>query len=165
MPPCLYSFAPAKTKDRGMTELLLFLHILLFVFSFAFTAGIGILLDRVARSRDAKTIHTAFSAARPLSLTGGIGWILTALVGAGLAHAYGLDMAAPWLVYSYIAFAVLILTGFLLHSPWQAKVVSASASGGPELEALLNAPLHRIASGVSAASILTLLYLMTARPG
>jgi len=148
-----------------MTELLLYLHILLFVFSFAFTAGIGILLDRVARSRDAKAIHTAFSAARPLSLTGGIGWILTALVGAGLAHAYGLDMAAPWLVYSYIAFAVLILTGFLLHSPWQAKVVSASASGGPELEALLNAPLHRIASGVSAASILTLLYLMTARPG
>ena len=148
-----------------MTEFLLFLHILLFVFSFAFTAGIGILLDRVARSRDAKTIHTAFSAARPLSMTGGIGWILTALTGAGLAHGMGLVLTTPWLVYSYIAFAVLILTGFLLHSPWQAKVVAASASGGPELEALLNAPLHRIASGVSAASILALLYLMTARPG
>ena len=139
-----------------MTQLLLFLHILLFVFSFAFTAGIGILLDRVARSRDAKTIHTAFSAARPLSMIGGIGWILTALAGA---------LATPWLVYSYIAFAVLILTGFLLHSPWQAKVVAASAAPGPDLDALLNAPLHRISSMVSAASILALLYLMTARPG
>ena len=148
-----------------MIELLLFLHILLFVFSFAFTAGIGILLDRVARSRDAKTIHTAFSAARPLSMTGGIGWILTALAGAGLAHTTGLALTTPWLVYSYIAFAVLILTGFLLHSPWQGKVVAASAAPGPELDALLNAPIHRIASGVSAASILTLLYLMTARPG
>jgi len=148
-----------------MTQLLLFLHILLFVFSFAFTAGIGILLDRVARSRDAKTIHTAFSAARPLSMIGGIGWILTALAGAGLAHAYGLALATPWLVYSYIAFAVLILTGFLLHSPWQAKVVAASAAPGPDLDALLNAPLHRISSMVSAASILALLYLMTARPG
>ena len=148
-----------------MIELLLFLHILLFVFSFAFTAGIGILLDRVARSRDAKTVHTAFSAARPLSTTGGIGWLLTALVGVGLAHAYKLDMATPWLVYSYIAFAVLILTGFLLHSPWQAKVVAASASQGPELDALLNSPIHRMASGVSAVSILTLLYLMTAKPG
>jgi len=148
-----------------MIELLLFLHILLFVFSFAFTAGIGILLDRVARSRDAKTIHTAFSAARPLSTIGGIGWLLTALVGVGLAQAYGLELATPWLVYSYIAFALLILTGFLLHSPWQAKVVAASASPGPELDALLNSPIHRMASGVSAASILTLLYLMIARPG
>lgn len=148
-----------------MTELLLFLHILLFVFSFAFTAGISILLSRVAATRDAKTIHAAFSAAKPLSMTGGIGWILTALVGAGLAHAYGLDMATPWLVYSYITFAVMILTGFLLHRPWQTKVVAASAAGGgPELEALFNAPQHRIASGVSAASVLILLYLMTARP-
>lgn len=148
-----------------MTEALLFFHILFFVFSFAFTAGIGILLDRVARSRDAKTIYTAFSAARPLSITGGIGWLLTAAVGAGLAHAYGYEMGAPWLLGSYAAFAVLILSGFLLHSPWQAKVIAASASPGPELDALLASPIHRIASGLSAASILTILYLMTARPG
>jgi hypothetical protein len=148
-----------------MAELLLFLHILLFVFAFTFTAGTGILLDRVARTRDAKTIHTAFSAARPLSMAGGICWILTALVGAGLAHAYGFEMTAPWLVYSYIAFAVLILTGVLLHNPWQAKVIAASAQGGAELEALLQAPVHRIASGISAVSVLALLYLMTARPG
>ena len=38
-------------------------------------------------------------------------------------------MTAPWLIYSYIAFAVLILTGFLLHNSWQAKVVAASAAG------------------------------------
>jgi uncharacterized membrane protein len=148
-----------------MIEFLLFLHILLFVFSFAFTAGVGILLDRVTRTRDAKTIHAVFSAAKPLSMTGGIGWILTALAGAALAHAYGLALTAPWLVYSYAAFAVLILTGFLLHSPWQAKVITAAASPGPALDALLQAPIHRIASGVSALSILTLIYLMTARPG
>lgn len=148
-----------------MIELLLFLHILMFVFAFTFTAGTGILLGRVAASGDAKTIHTTFLAARPLSMTGGILWLLTALVGVGLAHAYGLGMTTPWLVYSYIAFAVLILTGFLLHSPWQAKVIAASASGGPELAALLQSPIHRIASAVSAVSVLTLIYLMTAKPG
>jgi hypothetical protein len=58
-----------------MTELLLYLHVLLFVFSFAFTAGISILGDRLARGGDAKTILAFFSAARPLSMTGGIGWI------------------------------------------------------------------------------------------
>jgi len=148
-----------------MIELLLFLHILLFVFAFSFTAGTGILLGRVAASGDTKIIHTSFTAARPLSRTGGIFWLLTALVGVGLAHAYGLDMSTPWLVYSYIAFAVLILTGFLLHDPWQAKVIAAAASGGAELNALLQSPVHRIASGVSAVSVLTLVYLMTAKPG
>ena len=148
-----------------MIELLLFFHILLFVFAFTFTAGTGIFLGRVAATRDAKIIQATFTAARPLSMTGGICWLLTALAGVGLAHAYGLDMSAPWLIYSYIAFAVLILTGFLLHSPWQAKVIAASAAGGPELDAVLQSPIHRIASGVSAVSVLTLVYLMTARPG
>jgi hypothetical protein len=149
-----------------MTEFLLFLHILLFVFAFTFTAGTGILLGRVAAMRDARIIHAAFTAARPLSITGGMCWLLTALVGMGLAHAYGLQLTVPWLVYSYIVFAVLILTGFLLHSPWQAKVIAASASGGgAQLDALLQAPIHRIASGVSAVSVLILIYLMTARPG
>jgi hypothetical protein len=77
-----------------MTEFLLFLHILLF----AFTAVLSIFSDRVARTGDAKTIHAVFSAARPLAIAGGIGWILTGAVGAALAGAYGLDMAAPWLL-------------------------------------------------------------------
>lgn len=148
-----------------MTEFLLILHILLFVFSFAFTAGVSIIGNRVAGTRDAKTIHAYFSAVRPLSLIGGIGWILTAATGGALAHAHGLDMTARWLTYSYAAFAVLILTGFLVHAPWQAKVVAASAAPGPELDTLLNAPAHRIASLVSALSVLTLVYLMTVRPG
>jgi hypothetical protein len=148
-----------------MTEVLLFLHILLFVFSFAFTAGISILGDRVARTGNPTAVHALFSAARPLTIAGGIGWILTALAGGALAQAYGFDMGAPWLLGSYAAFAVLIMTGFLLHSPWQAKVIAASVSPGPELNVLLHSAMHRVASAVSALSILTLLYLMTARPG
>lgn len=148
-----------------MTEVLLFLHLLLFVFSFAFTAGIGILGDRVARTGDAKTIHAYFSAARPLSMAGGIGWVLTAIVGGALAGAYGVNMSAPWLLASYAAFAVLILVGFLLHLPWQAKVIAASAEPGPQLQTLLHAPMHRIASILSAVSILVIVFLMTARPG
>jgi uncharacterized membrane protein len=148
-----------------MTEFLLILHILLFVFSFAFTAGIGILGDRLARGGDAKAIHAYFSAARPLSMAGGIGWILTAITGGALAGAFGWNMAAPWLLASYAAFAVLILVGFLMHSPWQARVIAASAKGGPELDRVLHAPAHRIASLLSALSILALVYLMTARPG
>ena len=148
-----------------MTAFLLSLHILLFVFSFAFTAGIGILGNRIARGGDAKTIHAYFSAAQPLSMAGGIGWIVTALTGVALASAYGWDLMAPWLVASYGAFAVLILVGFLMHAPWMAKVIAASAAPGPELDALLRASSHRIASILSAISVLALIVLMTARPG
>jgi hypothetical protein len=148
-----------------MTESLLFLHILLFIFSFAFTAGLGILTNKLARGGDAKVIHAAFQAARPLSMAGGIGWILTALAGGALAARMGVDTTAPWLLGSYAAFAVLILVGFLMHAPWQAKVIAASAAPGPQLDAVLKAPSHKIASAASALTILILLYLMTARPG
>ncbi|HEX3755448.1 MAG TPA: DUF2269 family protein [Rhizomicrobium sp.] len=148
-----------------MTEFLLLLHILLFMFSFALTAGIAFLTNRVARGGDAKTIYAVFSAARPLSMAGGIGWLLTAATGGALAAIYSFDMTAPWLLGSYAAFAVLIIVGFAMHAPWQAKVIAASASAGPELQTVLNAPAHRIANLLSAASVLCLLYLMTARPG
>jgi hypothetical protein len=148
-----------------MIEFLFFLHILFFVFSFAFTAGLSIFADRLTRTADAKTIHAVYSAILPLSIAGGVGWILTGVVGAALAGAYGMDMTAPWLLGTYVVFAVLLLDGFLLHLPWQRKVIAASVSPGPELEGLLHAPTHRVASGVSAVSILILVYLMTARPG
>lgn len=143
-----------------MTEVLLYLHVLLFAFSFAFTAGISILGDRVAKTRDAATVHALLSAAGSLSIAGGIGWILTALTGGALAQGHGIGMDAPWLLGSYAAFAVLIHAGFLLHSPWQAKVIAASASAKPEssaeLGALPHSPMHRIASGLSAVSVLAL---------
>jgi hypothetical protein len=148
-----------------MTAILLFLHIVLFMFSFAFTAGIGILGDRIAGSGDAKTIHAYFRAARPMAAVGGAGWILTGASGGALASAFGFNMMAPWLLASYAAFAVLILVGFLMHLPWQSKVIAASAGPSPELNALLHAPMHRVATILSAISILVIIFLMTVRPG
>ncbi len=146
-----------------MIEALLFLHILLFVFSFAFTAGIGILSQKIAAKGDANLTLAVFRTAQPLSMAGGFGWIATALVGGALAAMMGHDMAATWLVWSYAAFAVLILSGFLMHAPWQAKVIATPP--GPALDALLKSPSHRIANILSAISVLAILYLMTARPG
>ena len=85
------------------------------------------------------------------------------MVGGALAQAYGYDPAAPWLLCTYAIFAVLLLNGFLLHLPWQRRVLAAAP--GPELDAALAAPIHKIASAVSAVSVLALIFLMTARPG
>ena len=96
---------------------------------------------------------------------GNSGTVLAVLFAPPLAQAYGYNPAAPWLIYTYLVFAILILNGFLLHLPWQGKVLAASASPGPELEALLHAPMHRAASAISAISVLVLIFLMTAQPG
>lgn len=146
-----------------MIKILLFLHVLLFMFAFAFTGGLGIFLKRMAHSGDGAAIRAAFIAAKPLSVAGGIGWILTGLTGGALAHAYGYDPATPWLVGAYAVFVILILNGFLLHLPWQRRV--AAASPGPDQAAVLAAPTTRIASAISAICVLALLYLMIARPG
>jgi uncharacterized membrane protein len=149
-----------------MLHILLVLHLLLFIFSFAFTAGLGILLARVSRSGDANKIHAVFSAAHPLTLAGGIGWILTALAGIALAMGVGIPLNEPWLVYSYVAFAVLILTGFLVHRPRHEKVIAASANGpSPELDALLKSPVTALAGIVSAICVIALVFLMTSRMG
>ena len=153
-----------------MLGLLLTLHILVFVMAFAFTAGVGILSARVARLRDARVIHGVFVAARPLQWVGGIGWFVAGALGAWLAVAAGLPLDQPWLLWSYAAFAVLVVAGLGMHAPWQAKVIAASAGSTdgivtPELDGLLRSPVHPIASALSAVSFIALVYLMTAQPG
>jgi hypothetical protein len=153
-----------------MLGLLLTLHILVFVIAFAFTAGVGILSARVARSGDARVIHGVFVAARPLQWAGGIGWFVAGALGAWIAVEAGVPFDRPWLLWSYAAFAVLIVAGLGMHAPWQAKVITASAGSmdgaiTPELDRLLHSPVHPVASALSAVSFITLVYLMTAQPG
>ena len=149
-----------------MLHILLVLHLVLFAFSFAFTAGLGILQTRVGKSGDARKIHDVFSAARPFSAAGGIGWIVTAVVGVGLAQTAGYDLTAPWLVWSYVLFVVLMIVGLGVHHPYQAKVIAASANGmTPELQTLLKSPVAPLAGMVSALSVIAIVYLMTSQMG
>ena len=145
-----------------MLHILLAAHLVLFAFSFAFTAGLGILQSRVARSGDAKKIHDVFVACRPLSMAGGIGWLVTALVGVGLAQTAGIPLDTPWLIWSYAGFAVLMGVGFGLHAPHQAHVIAASANGdSAELQAILKSPLAPVAGMISALAVIAIVWLMS----
>jgi hypothetical protein len=153
-----------------MLNLLITLHILVIAFAFAFTAGIGILSARIVRSRDVRLIQGVFATARPLQWTGAIGWFVAAALGAVIAVEAGIPLDAPWLLYSYVAFGVLVVAGVVLHAPWQAKVIAAAAASPdgtvtPELDRVLRAPVSPIASALSALSFIALVYLMTAQPG
>ena len=150
-----------------MLHILLAAHLVLFAFSLAFTAGLGILQSRVARSGDVQKIHDLFSACRPLSMTGGIGWLVTAALGLGLAQTAGYDLTASWLIWSYGLFALFLAVGFGIHAPYQAKVIAASAGGvmTPQLQHLLKAPLERAAGAASAVAVIGIVWLMTSRMG
>lgn len=144
-----------------MLHVLLAAHLVLFAFSFAFTAGLGILQSRAARSGDAKRIHDVFSACRPLSITGGILWIVTALVGVVLAQVAGIPLDTPWLLWSYAGFAVLMVVGFGIHSPHQAHIIAASANGdSPELQTMLKSPMAPVAGMISALAVIGIVWLM-----
>ena len=152
-----------------MTGFLLSLHILVFGLSLAFTAGVGILCARVARTGSPEAIRATFTAAQPLQIAGGIGWLVTAILGVAVASAFAIPLTATWLLWSYAAFVVLFLSGVGLHSPWMAKVIAAAAASdgqkSEDLQALLRSPVSPLASALSAASVIALIYLMSAKPG
>ena len=150
-----------------MTGFLLSLHILVFGLSLAFTAGVGILCARVARTGSPEAIRATFTAAQPLQIAGGIGWLVTAILGVAVASAFAIPLTATWLLWSYAAFVVLFLSGVGLHSPWMAKVIAAASDGqrSEDLQALLRSPVSPLASALSAASVIALIYLMSAKPG
>lgn len=150
-----------------MATTVLFVHILCFAIALMLTTGVSIALGRVAATRDPRVIAKVFAVARPLQIAGGMLWLVTGGLGAWLATRIG---PAPWLHYAYLAFAVLILTGFGVHAPWSAKVgrlaaADAGEMAGPELSAAIDAPLEKVAKLVSTAAILVLIWLMVAKPG
>lgn len=150
-----------------MTTIVLFAHILCFALALMLTTGVSLALARVAGTRDPRVIAKVFSVARPLQAAGGILWLVTGALGGWLAMSMG---PAPWLRYAYVAFAVLLLTGFGLHLPWSAKVRKLAAAdpgetAGPELSAAIDAPLEKVAKLISSLAILALIWLMVAKPG
>lgn len=150
-----------------MFVILLTLHIIAFAMSLALTAGTGIAAARVARGRDAKVIHAVFKAIKPLTIVGGIGWFVTGGLGAWVAAEMGASFTATWMVLTYVIFAVLVITGFFVHSPWHDRVIEASSTGmmTPTLDKLLSAPTSPVASAISALCVVALTYLMIAQPG
>ena len=156
-----------------MVAILLYVHILCFAIALMLTAGVGILLNKVAASgASVRTIDTMFSAAKPLQITGGVLYLVAGVLGGWLAHAEGFPPATPWLLGVYVAYAVLMLVGFGIHAPWGARVskmAKADAAAGdamsPELTKALHAPIEKAANLLTTLSILALIYLMIAKPG
>lgn len=110
-----------------MPQLLLFLHISLFITAVTVSYGPLILLrlayrtGDVANLRGIALVHSRLGPATfLLYLFGGIFGALTAL-------AFGFDLLAPWLLIAYAAFAVAMLLGVTENRTWPLRLVEALA--------------------------------------
>ncbi len=150
--------------------LLKFLHIAFIFSSIALVYGTEILLHRISRSGDTRTIRTVFGMARPIGTIApiifmvGVGFGLTA----GVVNGY--NLLAPWLLATYVLVAALMAAGLRITVPWMNRVgeLAAAAPDGPasgELMAILHDRRAALLTWVSIVIDLLIVALMVFKPG
>lgn len=147
-----------------------YLHIALVFGGIALIYGTEILLHRMGRSGDVRTVRTAFATAKPIAnLAPAVFW---AGVGFGIAAGVvnGYDMTAPWLLAAYALVASLLVGGVTITVPWMGRVESLAAAAPdgpatPELHAALHDRRPMLLMYASIAVDLAIVALMVFKPG
>ena len=144
-----------------------FLHVLTMFVAVALSGGVDILLVRIARTHDVRSIHAAFEArerfGRFIPLLFGVGLVF------GLIAIFveGFNPFAGWLLLAYPLFVAGILVGALGIGRWAERVRVATASAeapSAEVLALLDAPSVRYAIAAFWLLIATLVFVMIMKP-
>jgi uncharacterized membrane protein len=144
-------------------------HILSFVAAFAFTEGLAILLRGIATKHNPSIVEAMFLRGRRFSAVGGTLWLATAVSGMVLAWHLDISLSSVWVTWSLVLFAVLFLTGILVHARWENLVLRAAqralnTGSEEELRRLSAAPWKRVGQFVSAVCIIAITALMVAKP-
>jgi hypothetical protein len=150
--------------------LLKFLHIGFIFSGIALIYGTEILLHRIGRSGDTRSIRTAFGMAKPVATVGpaifwvGVGFGITA----GVVNGY--DLLASWLLATYVLVAILLVAGLTITVPWMNRVaaLAAAAADGPASPELAAALHDGRATALMWASIVVdvvIVALMVFKPG
>lgn len=150
--------------------LLKFLHIAFIFSGIALIYGTEIVLHRISRSGDTRSIRTAFGMVRPVAtLAPAIFWIGIGFgVTAGIVNGY--NLLAPWLLATYVLVAFLLAAGLTITVPWMNRVgaLAAAAPDGPaspELDVALHERRATALLWVSIVVDVAILALMVFKPG
>ncbi len=119
-----------------------FLHLIFLFAAVAVATGTEIIMQRVVRSGDVRVIRTIFSMAKPLGIAVPVLFSIGGIFGIIAAIEIGFGLADPWLIISYVLFAIAMVVGGAVQGPWSEKVakaaqVSPDDSPSPELQRLL----------------------------
>ena len=147
---------------------LLFLHVLVMFFAFAFTAGSGMFMAAAVQTEDASVARTATRINRRFGMTGGILLLIGLILGGVVAGQMGLSMSATWLIVTYVCVVLILILGFGVLMPFAARISKAAevsgAEASPELKAALRNPTGRIAGPITGLLWIVIIAMMVFRP-
>jgi len=148
---------------------IVFAHIATIFVGFALTVGVGVLLTRIVRSGDVRSIRTAVKVAIPTQTTGGFLVLIAAIIGFFAANNLGYDLHARWLSISMILVAILLLDGFGRRFPHLQRLARAAKNSpddapSPALRTLMGDRLEMFSNALSGLIWLSLLILMIIKP-
>ncbi len=149
-------------------RIIVFLHVLTMFTAVALSGGIDILLLRIARTRDARAIRTAFAAhGRFEPFIPGL-FVTGLLFGLIAVFVEGFNPFQPWLLLAYPLFVLGILVGALGMGRWAGRMRLASAdapdSGSPALDAVIDERSVRYAFGAFWLLIAAIVFVMVLKP-
>jgi hypothetical protein len=147
-----------------------YLHILTMFAAVAAAMIPEIVLHAVARRGDVAGVRAL------VPVVGALGRLIPILFMVGLVFGLiaavtgELDLLRPWLIASYVVFAIAMATGALLSDPWARRVADAALASptdvySPELEAAVHDRRGVISTAILMSAIVVIVFLMVAKPG
>ncbi len=149
--------------------ILKFLHIAFMFTGVAVGLGGGGVVDLIARSRDVRTIRSAFGVMTRLQPVIPTSFGLGVLFGLATAWTEGLDFLRPWLLIAYVLVIAASILGAGIENPWHKRVLAAAMaspeeSPSAELQVVLRDPRERFAFWATFVIIAALIFDMVVKP-
>ncbi|MGB8648085.1 MAG: DUF2269 family protein [Anaerolineae bacterium] len=146
-----------------------YLHLIFVFAAVAASAGPELVLYRVIKSGDVRSIRTIFGAAKLLGMLSAPLFTIGMVFGLIAAYLGQFNLLAPWLIEAYVIFLVIMGIDGAMIVPWQRKVrVAAAASPddkpSSELTALLNKRTAEYATWANDALIVLIILVMVFKP-
>ena len=146
-----------------------YLHILFMVTAVTITFGPAFLTHRAATTGNVPTIRATFGMAGALGpfipVTFGLGFLFALIA----IFTGGYNPFRPWLLIAYVLFAIGMIDGFRVHTPYALAVGKAAAESpdeapSAELVAALDNRAEQVTYWVDIAIIAVILFDMVIKP-
>lgn len=145
-----------------------YLHVVTMFFAVALALSGEIVIRRVASTLDPAVIGPTVAKVKPIASNGATALFLAGLLFGLIAAVTGqFDLLRPWLVASYVAFAVAMAIGITITDPWVARLERAAAAGAAQSSELAAVVADRRAlagTWVLQGMVALIVFLMVVKP-
>lgn len=146
-----------------------YLHIVAMFFAVALALSSEIVLRRVATSGDVRAIRAIVPRVRPLGNIATVLFLSGFAFGIVAALTGQINLLAPWLILSYVAFVSATLIGALVSDPWakrldEAAVASPDDAPSDALRSVIADPVARAGTWALMALVAALVFFMVVKP-